>query len=580
MPKRQRLTNNSDETDIASLLSGDTVFAVPYFQRAYKWKPERLKQLNQDLLNLVDETSDFHFLGAVIIHGRRSNPSDPDTYEVIDGQQRITTLYLYLCAVVRVLAKHGEYGEAAGLFLKYLAIGRDTPLVSNAKLHSCKDDRAQLNAVIYDLLTESAFKEKVSPFQFKPLPATGSDHGRLWNNYRSALRFFEEQFEQEGIERVRAIYKAMLELMSVVQIDVWDPTNGPKIFDSLNSRQEPMTTGDLVRNEIFSRVANEHPDNIEQVDRRSWQPFYTKFRDGEVSLFDAYFFPFGLIKNPNLRKSEVYSYLRSLWSEVQDPELIIRELCGYQDAFLDVARGSNLQQHEKVVASAFRRLFDSGAPSSVYPFLMQLSDAVKRAAVTPADGEGVLNVIESFLVRRAICGHEPTGLHAVFKRLWGDCDGAPTPKLVVEAIRTHKTVVWPSAEDVETAVRKRPLYSTSIAAFVLTEHNRSLGGDPPPESSWIEHVLPASPDPDWFKTFTAEQHDRMKDLLANLLPLSQQMNQSLGNSPYGLKRAAYENDSGFKVARQFASQYSTWTPDHLEGRGAALAAWVSNRWPH
>ena len=103
MPKRQRLTNNSDETDIASLLSGDTVFNIPYFQRAYKWKPERIHQLNDDLLNLVDETSDFHFLGAIIIHGRRSNPSDPDVYEVIDGQQRITTVFVYLCELSHTL---------------------------------------------------------------------------------------------------------------------------------------------------------------------------------------------------------------------------------------------------------------------------------------------------------------------------------------------------------------------------------------------------------------------------------------------------------------------------------------------
>ena len=148
MAKRQRLTNNSDETDLASLLSGDTVFSIPYFQRAYKWKPERLHQLNRDLLSLVDGSSDFHFLGAVIIHGRRSNPSDPDVYEVIDGQQRITTIFLYLCAIVRALCKQGEYSDAAGLFLKYLVIGRETALVSNSKLESCKDDRIQLNYVL------------------------------------------------------------------------------------------------------------------------------------------------------------------------------------------------------------------------------------------------------------------------------------------------------------------------------------------------------------------------------------------------------------------------------------------------
>ncbi len=55
MAKRNRLTNNSDETDIAALISGDNVFAIPYFQRAYKWKAERLNQLNQDILNIVDD---------------------------------------------------------------------------------------------------------------------------------------------------------------------------------------------------------------------------------------------------------------------------------------------------------------------------------------------------------------------------------------------------------------------------------------------------------------------------------------------------------------------------------------------
>ena len=426
MARRQRLTNNSDETDIASLFSGDTVFAIPYFQRAYKWRPERLAQLNQDLLNLVDETTDFHFLGAIIIHGRRTNPADPDVYDVIDGQQRITTIFLYLCAVVRVLSDQNQLQEAAGLFLKYLAIGRDTRLASNSKLHSCKDDRAQLNSVFNDLFSNEDFAAQVAPFSYRPLPAIGSDKGRLRNNYRAAIRFFEDQCEQEGLDRVRAIYKALLESISVVQIDVWDPTNGPKIFDALNSRQEPMTAGDLVRNEIFSRVADEHPDDIEQIDQNSWQPFYNAFRIEDSSLFDDYFFPFGLIQNPNLRKSEVYSHLRTSWKDLENPERIIALLREYQDAFLDSARGTNRQALPPSVALGFRRLWESRAPSSVYPFVMRLSNALKAGTVSPEDGAAVLAIVESFLIRRAICGHEPTGLHAVFKRLWDDCGGHPS----------------------------------------------------------------------------------------------------------------------------------------------------------
>lgn len=577
MSEGQRLTNSSDETELAQLLSGDQVFSIPYFQRAYKWKLDKLHQLEADLLNIVD-ADDSHFLGAVIVYGRRANPADPNVYEVIDGQQRTTTVFLYICAIVRTLCKNGLYEDAQGLFLKYLAIGRETRLVSNSKLHCCKEDRPQLNRVFDDLLADQTFVNRLRPFRYKPLPADGDERGRVWSNYRAAIRFLEEQVKLEGVERLQALYKALLDSMSVVQIVVRNPTDGPKIFDSLNSRQEPMTTGDLVRNEIFSKVANEHPDAIEAIDQRSWQPFYSRFRQGETSLFDAYFFPYGLIQDPNVRKSEVYEKLRSLWKDIGDPETIVAQLAVYQNAFLDVARGTNSQGHRASLHKAFARLHQANAPSSTYPFLMQLSNAAGSGAVTPECSEEVLGVIESFLVRRALCGHEPTGLHAVFKRLWSDCDGAPSAANVEAAIRRHRTVVWPSSEDVRSAVLSRPLYGSSITTFVLLELNRGLGGDQPSVAPWVEHVLPDKPVDEWFQAFTRDQHAAMKDLLANLLPLSQEMNQGLGNGPYPSKRRVYREDSGFKSARRFAEDYQSWTPNELEARSLTLAEWAIGRW--
>lgn len=208
--QRNRLTNNSDETDIGALISGDTIFAIPYFQRPYKWKLERLKQLNVDLLALVDETNDFHFLGAVIVHGRRTNPSDPDVFDVIDGQQRITTLFLYLCAVVKLLANSGQYQEAAALFFKYLVINRDTGSLSNFKIQSCKEDRSQLNFVYHELIADEKFRAALGGFVLRPMAASGSDRGTLLNNYRAALRFLNDENEQGGLDRVRAIYASLL----------------------------------------------------------------------------------------------------------------------------------------------------------------------------------------------------------------------------------------------------------------------------------------------------------------------------------------------------------------------------------
>ena len=579
MPKRSRLTNNSDETDIASLLSGDVVFSIPFFQRAYRWKPARLKQLNEDLLTLVDGASEFHFLGAVIIHGRSSNPSDPKVYEVIDGQQRITTLYLYMAATVRMLADLGEADEAAGIFFKYLVVPRNTNLHSNLKLHSCREDRAQLNWMMREVLKSQPLRDKLGSFSPKLLASYGPENGTLKNNYRSALRFLKSQSEQGGLDRVRDVYTALLESMSLVQIDVWDPTNGPKIFDSLNSRQEPMTIGDLVRNEVFAKVADEHPDDIEQIDQNSWQPFYTKFQVNGQNKFDSYFFPYGLVLNPNIKKSEVYNHLREEWREINDPAVIIEQLAIYQDAFIDLVTGGNAQKHHQSVAQSFKTLYLSGLPSSTLPFLMKLSRLTACGSVSEEDARESLELIESFLVRRATCGHEPTGLHAVFKRLWEDCGGKPTRQSLIAAIGKHKTVVWPDDEVFKEAVRTRPLYGASVTQFLLREYDRSLGGDLPENIPWIEHVLPESPK-EWLDKFTKDEHRVMKDRLANLIPLSREMNQNLSNRSYAVKRPIFRSDSMFKSARRFAETYSDWTPEKVEERAAELAEWAVSRWRH
>jgi len=579
MSDMQRLTNSSDETELAQLLSGDLVFNIPYFQRAYKWKPERLKQLEEDLLAVID-TDGTHFLGAIIVYARRTNPADPNVYEIIDGQQRITTVFLYICAIVKTLCSQGEYDEAAGLFLKYLAIGvgRDSRLPSNSKLHCCKEDRAQLNRVFSHIFSDANFALAISPFKVKPLPSTGSDGGRLWNNFRSALRFLAGQVELEGVDRLRGIYSALLGSVSVVQIIVRNPIDGPKIFNSLNSRQEPITTGDLVRNEIFAKVASQDPEAIETIDQNSWQPFYVKFSQGEGSLFDDYFFPFGLIHDQNVRKSEVFEKLRERWKNLKNPSEVIHDLSRYQDAFLDAVRGTNTQNHALPIATAFRNLHRAGAPGSTHPFLMQLSEGLRSNEVDKKDGIEVLELVEAFLVRRAICGHEPTGLHAVFKRLWQDCDGMPTRAKVETSIRRHRTVVWPTDEDVTQAVTSRPMYGSTVTPFLLLEWNRYLGGDQPQVVTWIEHVLPSHPSDSWLTTFSKEQHESSKDLLANLLPLSQEMNRELGNGGYESKRPIYNDDSGFKAARAFSKENTHWNPEALARRSELLSSWVNKRW--
>ena len=211
---------------------------------------------------------------------------------------------------------------------------------------------------------------------------------------------------------------------------------------------------------------------------------------------------------------------------------------------------------------------------------MQLSCAIQKQEIKERSAQQVMEVLESFLVRRAVCGHESTGLHAVFKRLWADCDGKPSAESVVKAIKKHRTVIWPNAESLKSAVQERPLYNVGVTKYVILEYDRSLTGDQPADVSWIEHVLPENPHRNWFKDFTKAQHRDQKDLLAKLIPLSQEMNIKLSNKPYPEKRKKFLADAMFKSARTFTEFYARWTPEMLEKRGKDLATWTAKRWPH
>ncbi len=174
-----RLTTNSQETTLGDLLSiGTSLYLIPFFQREYRWAPDKANNLLQDILNIVDGLTDKHFLGAVIVHGRRANPTDPKVFEVIDGQQRLTTAFLFIAALVKVLAQVKQHDEAAKLAQNYMQIGRDYKK-SNLRIHSSRLDRTMMRAVIEDLKSDAELLAALKPYDLNALPSYGSNRDRF-----------------------------------------------------------------------------------------------------------------------------------------------------------------------------------------------------------------------------------------------------------------------------------------------------------------------------------------------------------------------------------------------------------------
>lgn len=592
-----KLTNSTAETAVEGLYSNDLVFSIPYFQRAYKWSAQKINRFETDLTALLDDDI-THFLGAIIVYGKPSDPSEPRCFEVIDGQQRLTTCYLALVALCKVFAQVGAIDEAVGLYQKYIAIGRRTRSITNAKLICCKEDTFEMNKVFEDLFSIQSLHEQLDGtlYIYKPMPVGNHDKksGRMLSNFKLLCKYFassyntaENELQGEGINRLNNLYSKLVNNMSIVQIVVLDPTNGPKIFNSLNSQQEPITTGDLVRNEIFSRFAGRDDDDIKRLEEDIWRPFYNKFNQCDNpswdKVFEQYFFPYVLIHDHTVKKTDAFNYLRDNWAKEEDPRIIIKNLEVYQDIYLDLVYGTSFSQCDPKVSNLISNFSRMEAPSVVYPFIMKLVHENGIDNVPVNDTVEIMSAIESFLVRRNVCGIEPTGLHALFKGLWDEMDGDITLMKLKLCMANHPTVSWPSTEIFAREFKTRNLYDVKVTPYILEEWNRELGGDIiKVNKQEIEHVLPSRPEENsqWWIDWTRQQHKECKDCIANLLPISRHLNGTIQNKDFEEKRESYLNDSAIKAPRDFARNYQNWTPKEFGERVDTLWNWASKRWPY
>ena len=200
-----------------------------------------------------------------------------------------------------------------------------------------------------------------------------------------------------------------------------------------------------------------------------------------------------------------------------------------------------------------------------------------------AIAEDILRHVESFLVRRVVCGFEPTGLHAVFKSLWYDCRGDYSVEKVCSEIKSHTTVVWPDDQSFSNDIKTRPMYKVRITPYLLEEWNHDLGGDViRVDSQQIEHIYPETPERDsqWVVDWSKPEDRAKKDCLANLLPISGSLNKSIKNKDYAIKRTRYSEDSALKACRDLAQRYDVWTPETFEIRAEEMKKWALNRWKY
>jgi hypothetical protein len=572
------ITDSQDEQSFEELFRDAQQVEVPIFQRSYIWKKKQFDELVQDIRLISDGEEDTQFLGAIVTYERprpRESVGWMRVLDVVDGQQRLLTLYVFVMAIAEALARH-QKEDAAEIVQALLLLPPRRGLDVNTRVVPSYGDRNQFRALWDRLNSPEVLQESLRQNPPSPPPPSGDSSGDLQTQYLRITRYLEAGAPASSGDRSQYL-KRLLEIvtrrLSFVQLQLRDASSATKIFERLNFRGVRVGIVDLARNEIFSRVSNE-PHVASRIFHHRWQPFQASL-NGRAERF---FFPYCLIHDPNTTKSDLFTVLRRLWAGLE-PEQIVDHMEPFRGPFL-MLDSPDAAHHDDGLEVRLGRLRRARMPTVVYPFLMKVLVEYNGERLDGNTCQELLEVVESFLIRRAILGYEPTGLHALFKGLWGEIEDDPRAPTLQEAIFRRPTIQWPTDSEMKDAVGRRPLGKARICRFLLAEYDRELPGDTPSDVPTIEHVLPQSytEGSRWSQLFAREEHRAKVDLWANLIPLSSPLNESLQAKAYPIKKERYEQESMFVTPRRVAAQWEEWTPAVIEERTALLAEWAVRRW--
>lgn len=625
---------DADDHKIEAVLKEDRRFMVPLYQRKYQWAEHRLLPFWEDVQAKASEVlngeSKFeHYMGALIISpvDIGSQIGKTQLVQVVDGQQRLTTFQLFLVALREVARRHGltDFIDHVNGYLFNVPKSKDTDPLTRFKLNPTPSDRS----LFHDLL-DMDYAQAVKAYKHlfwgatvpknTPFPAFRAYF--LFNQWIEEFALNgpseedppEEEFQEDGHvgvdsaligERLEGLLNAVLERLKLVVISLGEGDDAQVIFETLNSKGEPLLAMDLVRNNIFHR-AEKQGAKVDELYRKLWDP-----------LDDAWW----KVDAPNARprRPRIDHFLAHALAAETGEKISMRELYAeYRDFAVPKGkpRFENVEDELKLLdhyaplyetlegrkstdrhLAWFGRKMAAWQVTTVYPVAMQLG----REDVESDTRASIVKLLYSYIVRRALCGLTTKNLNNVFHGISGKfrLDGVS-----VDALRSFfegkngDSVRFPDDVELKAGILTKDAYAISPQPRLVdllwelesaTRSNLAEKNDRP-GNLWVEHVLPRSWTEEWpfaDAEFAAPHQDLPQavarksalNTLGNLTLVTSGLNISAGNQSFAAKQEKFAAHTGLFLNKWFASK-NHWAEAEIAARGEHLAQMAKSIWPN
>ena len=592
---------------------------VPLYQRPYVWdREEHWEPLWDDIRDRAEavlvaaRNRDAqrrvypHFLGAIVTNQVPVFGREVHAYEVIDGQQRLTTLQLFLAAFRDVVAGTDE------------ALHRDLgELTRNSKTVAHEDERYKVWPTNSDRRAFMAVLDAGSPSRvqdfihmeltaFRQRPALADAYLTF---HELIADWIQDQSENNGLteyspsERIDALFDTTKRLLHVVEIGLEDGDDPQVIFETLNARGAPLLPSDLVRNYVFTQ-ANRRGEDADALYKAYWhyfedidaEPFWKSLvRVGReqrqmIVLFLYHFLTATTAEE--LSASHLFIAFKRWWESKAGPRTVeegLGTLRMYADAYRKI-----VEPDPNTRFGVFAKRLQVLDVSTLNPVLLHL--LVDRKLDNSSLGEIVLD-LESFLVRRTVCRLPSKNLNRYFLGLLQALKSKPdepAQNLIQSYLLAGKgeSVLWPGDSLFKNAWLHSPAYrkvrprGVSMILEAIDRHLRTgyQEGVQLAKPPTVEHVMPQAwrnqwpaPPPTDGDEAPEVRRDRLIHTFGNLTLITGPLNSKLGDAPYPHRREEIIEHTELRLNTYF-HKVEDWNDAEILKRGEALFADAVQVW--
>ena len=544
------------------LMGGSVQFVIPVFQRDYNWEEEQCQQLWEDIKRIGLSGEGEHFFGPTVYIPTAGHGAAFTRWLLIDGQQRMTTVLLLVTAMRDFL--------------------RDSPSVAGARA-----EKLQHEFLLNTYETDSQRRKLVlRDRDDETLAWLVERHDEPPPEHRSrtveqAYRFFRERLEAADLDVVEQGIGRLVAVDVRLERGVDDPQ---QIFESLNSTGLDLTQADRIRNYVLMGLDEADQTRLYQ---RYWKTIERLFAGspGQLDNFLRDFVALDTRAQKQGRADQVYASFRTAFGESSSDsngldELLLRmrRFAHYHAAFV-MGTGAFPE-----VADQLTRVRALATTPAI--LIMRLLDALESGFATVLELQGALDLIESYLVRRDVCGLQTRSYWQQFSRLAYALDTSD----VLGSLKAHvhwlagTNYAFPSNRDFRYALEEEELYGRQICRTLLERLENGNSRERTDTSSLtIEHIMPQNEDldPEWRSMLGAnwqETHETWLQRLGNLTLTG--YNEKYGDKPFGVKKQVSNgfNESPLHL-NAFVKEQDRWTAREMQTRGAQLAERALVIWP-